>query len=213
MKRVLALLLCVLLVFSMTACKKEKKEKTGEKDPSITSTTATIATEPTEEVTRVYALNEVINRFFVRFLEVSPANKMDVDTIKRGKTDINEYTAVINDCAVTIKDVSKKQFASGKRYALQITIMGGKSEVTVERMLDAFALISVAADPGLTKESAEAAAERLAEQKKITEPCAISERVFLQGYTADIANDVCHMDLFIIDPLATEDTTTTTTAK
>lgn len=210
MKRVLALLLCALLVLSLSACKKAAEDKNKKKDAVVTTTTAATptTTESTEAVARTYAHNEVINRFFVRFMEVHNGKKLDPDTINRGKEDINEYTAVINDCTVTVKDVSKKQFASGKKYALQITIVGGKSDVTVERMLDAFALIGVAADPGLSLESAEAAAQHLATLDRLVEPCVISERVFLQSYTADVANDACHMDLFVMDPLATDDTTT-----
>lgn len=202
MKRVWTLLLCVLLVLGMTACKKEQKKEAP-------ATTAATTTETTEEGPRTYVHNEVINRFLVRFVEMHPSWYMDTTTINRGK-DLSEYTAVINECQVVLTDVSGKPFASGTRYALQITIVGGKTEKSVDNMLTAFALIGMAADSSLSQESAEAAAAFLAERETV-ENTIVSEYVMLQKYTSDTSQDVCHMDLYVKDPVVTEAATSTTT--
>lgn len=208
MKRVLALLLCVVLVIGVTACGKKEVKKT-------TPTTTAPATTATEQA-KTYAHNEVINRFFVSYMERHNGKDIDTTSINRGK-DLSEYTVNISECQVTIMDVSNKAYSSG-RYALQVEIIGGTDTKALERMMNAFANIALAADADCTTDSTDNAVSMLT---KMTKPFStrtrISDRVYVAYYTPVVTDPVsqpCRMSLWILDDIvsATPLTTTSTTA-
>ncbi|MBR2319725.1 MAG: hypothetical protein IKA50_02920 [Clostridia bacterium] len=209
MKRVLALLLCLVMAFSVTAC--------GKKEAKKATPTTTAAATTTKAKTKTYAHNEVINRFFVQFEERHNGKYLDTASIRRGR-DVSEYIATINECQVTIMDVSKKQYASGERYALQFEIVGGTSNKQVDRMLEAFAAVALAMDSDCTVDATDNATAML---KKMTKPFGtrtrISDRVYIAHYTPVVTDPVlqpCRISLLTKDDIVTQAATaTTTTAK
>ena len=216
MKRVLALLLCLLTMLGLCACKKNQQQPLPQPETLVSSTTTITATEATEPEEIAYAHNEVINRFFVNFVEVHQKANMDVTTIRRGK-DLSEYTAVINECNVTVTDVSNKEYPSGIRYALQIEIVGGTTDKSLGKLLDAFTNITVAADRSCLKSTATEVAEQLEGMKSpLTEEKRVSMHVRVAYYTPVVSNEYatqpCRISLFVTDEQLIESQTTTTTA-
>lgn len=231
MKKVLVLLLCVAMVLSLPACKKEEKD--GSETPTTTTTT-TIETVP-----KAYAHNEVINRFFVNFVELHKGKYLDIASIRRApatagistngkeltEEELNKekekltkvYLATINECAVTITDVSEKTYSSGVRYALQVEIVGGASDKDLDRMLEAFSAIALAADRDCTADSTDNASAMI---KKMTKPfntrTRVSDRVYIAYYTPVITDPVtqpCRISLLMMDDVVTNAATATTTAE
>lgn len=207
MKRVLAFLLCAVLVFGITAC--------GKKEIKKTTPTTTAAATTTEAQTKTYAHNEVINRFFVSFMERHGGKYIDTSTIRRGK-DLSEYIATINECEVTIMDVSKKTYASGVRYALQFEIVGGTGDKDLSRMLEAFGAIAQGVDSTCTASSTDNAASMLQKMTKAYDTLTrISDRVYLAYYTPIITDPVtqpCRISLLTMDDVVTNAATTTATS-
>ena len=213
MKRVLALLLCVAMVLSVSACRPKQEEGVPLRPrTSGTDTAATEFPEVTGQPEVRYAVNEYINTFFKQCVALS-AIKMDVSTIRRapGKTDNSEYVATMHECQVTVTDISTKNF--NEPYVLQVSILGGISDTTKEAMLTAFSNIIQAVDPSCSKESAEAATEHVAALTTWSGTLNISERVVLMYYTPVLMGDQYRMDLRILDPslATTTDSVTTTT--
>lgn len=209
MKRVLALLLCAVTLLGLSACKKEEQPITIPTASSATTTTAT-----TEETPMVYAHNEVINRFFVQFVERHNGKYLDTATIRRGK-DVNEYVATINECQVTVMDVSKKNYASGERYALQFEIIGGTTDKQVTRMLEAFAAVALGVDRDCTENATDNAVAIL---QKMTKPLStttrVGDRVYIAHYTPVITDPVlqpCRISLLTKDDVVTNAATATST--
>lgn len=218
MKKVLVLLLCAVMVLGVTACGEEEKQDAVRTPVSSTSTTST--TIPSGPV--AYAHNEIINRFFVRFVRAHKDLHMDKDTIRRGK-DLSEYVATINECAVTVTDVSNKVYPSGNTFALQIDILGNVTDTAQDKLLAALVNIAVAADTECTKADADQAAAML---ETLTVPLAkaewVSKNLQIAYYSPVIKNEYttqpCRISLLVKDPLVTVTTTsaggtTTTTAK
>ena len=211
MKRVLALLVCVLMVLCISACDREEKQD-ATKVPSSTASTA-ITTTTSSSGPVAYAHNEIINRFFVRFVRAHKDLHMDKDTIRRGK-DLSEYQAVINECAVTVADVSHKVYPSGNAFALQIDILGDVTNTAKDKLLSALVNIAVAADTECTKAAADQAAAMLEE---LTAPLAraewVSKNLQIAYYSPVIKNEYatqpCRISLLIKDPLVTVTTTAT----
>lgn len=148
MKRVLLLLLCLVLVLSASACKKEEDKK---------ETTPPASSEPEEEIDPVYADNPHINRFFKDYIAMHGAYGLDRRSIRRapGTADTpvedlhKEYLATINGMEVTVRDSSEVVQDNGTEYTihqLHVTIEGGTTEASLERMLTAFNSISCVLD-------------------------------------------------------------------
>ncbi len=208
MKRVLALLLCAVMVLSLSACK--KKDKEGQEQTTAPSTTTT-----TETYNKLYAHNEIINRFFAEYLAKN--TDLDTDTIRRGK-DQSEYVAVISECDVTITDVSAKEYPSGVRYAMQIAIEGGVTEKERNAMLAVFAKIAMTVDTSCYQNTVDSAVTTLEAATKPQE-MRVSSFVRVASYSPIIENKEmsistpCRMVLLISDPRIMESAATTTTAK
>lgn len=212
MKRVLSLLLCAVMVLGLTAC---KKEESGDDETPVTS--ATVAA-PTDATPKVYAHNEIINRFFVKYLTAYPRESLDPDTIRRG-ADLQEYYAVVEGCEVKLSDISKKKDSSGIRYALQIEISGGSTIKSRDALFLAFAKIAQAADSDCSSLAVERITAQLEEAAQVmTREMQVSPRVWIASYAPIIENEEmavsvpCRMVLRVTDPLVTDDTVTTTSA-
>ena len=197
MKRVLALLLCVAMVLSISACKKKKEEK--KETPTTAATTTT-----TEAYDKLYSYNEIINRFFEEYLVAN--NDIDVTTIRRdpNQADHTVYLAVIGECNVTVTDVSKKTFSSGMQYALQIQIEGGTTEKSRDHMLGAFAAIATTVDTSYSKANAESMAETLKSTKEHTGMQRISSFVHADYTPASEYDPNYRMVMMITDPRIAE---------
>lgn len=217
MKRVLALLLCLVMVFSVTACgKKDKKEETK----STTATTsAPVTTTTTEPVPVSYAHNEIINRFFLNYMAVHKGLKMDTDTIRRhpNKPDNTAYLVQINECEVTVTDVSKKKYPSGVGYALQVDIVSGVTAASVDKLMTAFIFVAMAADEGCSRQIAEHAVEQLEDlTAPTTAELRVSQFVRVAHYSPVIQNEhasqPCRISLLLTeDPNVTTTTASVTT--
>ncbi len=214
MKKVWILTVCVLMVLGMVACSKKQEQQEGIpiSRPSTTATTLP-DTDPTDEVVIRYTHNDVINHFFEQYVALYGAEDINPDTIRRGE-DTSIYKVEINECEVTIRDISNKEYST--RYDLQFEIVNGTSDKAVEKMLSAFAKVARAADPACTKEIVENAVDSMSKmEQSITKKTVVSERVHLMYFAPVITNDFatlpCRMDWRIVaDPNAA---TTTTTAQ
>ena len=180
MKRVLALLLCVVLLTGVTACKKNKKQ-----DTTTPTTTTTQQQKPT------YALDPMINRFFTEFIAKYGTESLDVQSIRRGPGTestkpedlIKEYIATIDGLTVTVRNASYKIEAEGQDpqtvYLLRVAIEGGTTEAARDRMLNIFSLVARATDPGCTTAMADAAIE---DMKKRTETISANDYYKVSSY-------------------------------
>ena len=113
-------------------------------------------------------------------------------------------------------DVSNKKYSSGERYALQFEIVGGTDDKAADRLLEAFAAVTLAMDRDCTTTSTDNATEML---KKLTKPLSsrtrISDRVYIAYYTPVVKEPVlqpCRISLLTMDDLVTNAPTTTTAA-
>lgn len=213
MKKVWALLLCVLMVLGATACsnKQEQQEGIPISRPSTSDTTLP-ETDTTDEEKIQYTHNAVINRFFEQYVALYGVGDINPDTIRRGK-DTSVYTVQINECEVTIMDVTGKSYPSGVKYDLQFSIVNGTSNKAVDKMLSAFAKVARAADPACTQEIVENVVDHLGGMKQsLTNTTTVGERVHVMHFSPVITNDFatlpCRMDWrIVVDPTA--ETTTT----
>ena len=138
MKRIAILLLCVAMLMSVTACKKSKD--TGLYTPTTTTTTG----EPADPT---YALDPVINRFFVDLLAKYGDDVMDVQSIRRAPgTDstkpedlIKEYLAVIDGLNISVRNASYTAQPEGQDpyevYLLRVSIEGGNTTAARDKMV------------------------------------------------------------------------------
>lgn len=157
MKRFLLILLCVAMLMSVTACK--KNSGVGSYVPTTTATG-----EPGDPT---YALDPVINRFFVDFLKKYGNDILDVQSIRRGPGTastkpedlIKEYIATIDGLTVTLRNASYKMEPEGQEaydvYLLRVSIEGGTTTKSRDKMMNVFSLIARAVDPGCTSEMAD----------------------------------------------------------
>ena len=164
MKRIAILLLCVAMLLSVTACKKSKD--TGLHTNNTTTTTG----EPTDPT---YALDPVINRFFVDVITKYGDDVMDVQSIRRAPgTDstkpedlIKEYLAVIDGLNISVRNASYTAQPEGQDpyevYLLRVSIEGGNTTATRDKMLNVFSLIVRAIDPSCTTAMMDAAIDDL----------------------------------------------------
>ena len=153
MKRVLLLILCVAMLLSVTACK--KKDSVGSYVP--TTTTTGEATDPS------YALDPVINRFFVEFIDKYGKENLNVQSIRRAPGSAStkpedltkEYLANIDGLDVSVRNASRT------------------------KMLRIFSLIARVVDPGCTAAMADKA---VAEIEKRTETISADEFFKVSDY-------------------------------
>ena len=151
MKRILALILCLVMLLSITACK--KKDSVGSYVPTTT-------TAEEEKADPTYALDPVINRFFVEFLGKYGTDVMNVQSIRRAPGTestpaedlIKEYLCNINGLPVTVRNASYTATPEGQEpydvYLLRISIEGGLTVESRDKMMQVFSLIARAADSG-----------------------------------------------------------------
>lgn len=173
MKRLLLILLCLLMLMC-AAC--------GAEDAGNRQTPTTTGTENT--ITAYYAHDPVIDRFFVDFLKKYPRSTLDPQTILRGK-DISEYTAVIGQCNVTVRNVSTSVElgnATSTMYLLRVSIEGGTTIADRDRMMSTFSKIVRAIDPGCTKEQADDAILYLEGQKETLSGYAFRSNIKIEQY-------------------------------
>lgn len=176
MKRWIALTLCVLLLLSITACGKKQSL------PNVTY--------PPEEENKnpVYAADEVINRFFVTFMEEYDGRSLDVRSIRRAPGNANtkpedltkEYLAVINGCNITLRNATyttqNDKGATLTLYQLRIVIEGGATAKERDTMFDTFAMVAPIADPDCSAKNIEKAIEKM---QKATESSSLQVSDFL----------------------------------
>ena len=164
MKRVLALLLCLVMLLSITACK--KKDGVG----SYVPTTTTAAE---EKVDPTYALDPIVNRFFVEFLDKYGTDVMNVQSIRRAPgtestptEDLTKtYLCEINGLNVTVRNASYTATPEGQEpydvYLLRIAIEGGLTESSRDKMMQVFSLIARSVDTGCSDKLANDAIETM----------------------------------------------------
>lgn len=162
MKRFGLIVLCALLILSMTACGKKQADE---------GTTTTTTTE--ENKKPVYALDPVINRFFVEFIDQYEGKSLDTRSIRRGAGTANtkpedltkEYEAVINGHNVILRNATyKTENDKGDvltMYQLRIIIQGGTTEKSLETLMSTFRLIAPIADPDCSAKSIDAAVDAM----------------------------------------------------
>lgn len=164
MKRIFALLLCVLLLFSLTACKKDKGDNT---DPQ---------TETEETIPPTYAHDKLINRFFTEYIGLYGHKAMDTQTIRRG-ANTKEYLAIIGECTVTVRNVADTH------NGLRIIIEGGTTEASLDKMMNAFSLITRSLDTGCSQATMENAVEHLKKQTSTVSDYRFCNYVKVEHYT------------------------------
>ena len=177
MKRVLLLILCVAMLLSVTACK--KKDSVGSYVP--TTTTTGEATDPS------YALDPVINRFFVEFIAKYGKENLNVQSIRRAPGSAStkpedltkEYLANIDGLDVSVRNASRKTEDGQDLYLLRISIEGGTTVASRTKMLRIFSLIARVVDPGCTTDMADKA---VAEIEKRTETISADEFFKVSDY-------------------------------
>lgn len=183
MKRLLALLLCLVMLMSLTACKKNKDY--GQYTPTTTTG------EPQDPS---YAIDPLINRFFTDFVVKYGVESLDVQSIRRapGTADTpaedltKEYIATINGLTVTLRNASYTVNAEGQEpyetCLLRITIEGGSTVKSRDRMMQIFAMAARIVDPGCTTDMTDKA---IAEMEKMTETGSyrVSNYVKVERYT------------------------------
>ena len=184
MKRILALLLCLVMLLSITACK--KKDGVGSYVPTTTTTG--------EKTDPAYALDPVINRFFVEFLGKYGTDVMNVQSIRRAPGTestpaedlIKEYLCNINGLNVTVRNASYTATPEGQEpydvYLLRISIEGGHTVESRDRMMQVFSLIARSVDTGCSEKLAN---EAIATMEAMTEggEVRVSSFVKVERYT------------------------------
>ena len=160
MKRFLLILLCLLLMVGMTACGEEEQKPVTDDESE-------------EQGPVVYALDDVINRFFVEFLEEYEGLYLDTRSIRRApgtsstKTEdlTKEYLATINGCSITLRNATvEKENDLGNMitlHQLRIIIEGGTTTQDRDVMMNTFLMMAPVADPSCSDAVAERAAETM----------------------------------------------------
>lgn len=180
MKRFLLILLCLLMMVGMVAC--------GEKD------TDKPATEDEEKGPLVYAVDDVINRFFVDFIETYNGQYLDTRSIRRAPGSANtkpedltkEYLAVINGCNVTLRNATyETENDKGEKltmHQLRIIIEGGSTKKSRDILMNTFSLMAPVADPDCTLKEIETAVEKM-EKMTSTGDYRVSTYLQVERYT------------------------------
>ena len=175
MKRLLLILLCLLMMVGMVAC--------GEKE------TGKPAVEEEEKGPVVYALDDVINRFFADFTDKYSGLYMDTQSIRRAPGSANtkpedltkEYLAVINGCNITLRNATyETENDKGEKltmYQLRIIIEGGSTTKARDNMMKTFSLMAAVADPDCTLKEIETAVDKM---EKMTSTGAYRVSTYLQ---------------------------------
>lgn len=189
MKRVLLILLCLLMLLGMTACNQ----------PEPAPSTETTTTEQ-NEIIAYYAHDPVIDRFFVDFIK-KHTSYLNPTTILRG-ADTSEYKAVIDQCNVVLRNVSTEVSVGPTTmpmYLLRISIEGGSTEESRERMLGVFAMIARLTDSTCTKETTDAAVAHLSAQKSTVADYSVSSNVKVECYVPIVKQHgvPCRIELLI----------------
>lgn len=164
MKRIFALLLCVLLLFTVTAC---KKDKGSGNDPQI---------ETGETLPPSYAHDKLINRFFTEYIGLYGNKALDTQSIRRG-ANTKEYVATIAECTVTLRNVADTH------NGLRIIIEGGTTEASLDKMMNAFSLITRSIDTGCSQATMKTAVEYLKMQTSTVSEYRFCNYVKVEHYT------------------------------
>ena len=180
MKRFLLILLCLLMMVGMVAC--------GEKD------TDKPATEDEEKGPLVYAVDDVINRFFADFIETYNGQYLDTRSICRAPGSANtkpedltkEYLAVINGCNVTLRNATyETENDKGEKltmHQLRIIIEGGSTKKSRDILMNTFSLMAPVADPDCTLKEIETAVDKM-EKMVSTGSYRVSTYLQVERYT------------------------------
>lgn len=180
MKRFLLILLCLLMMVGMVAC--------GEKD------TDKPATEDEEKGPLVYAVDDVINRFFADFIETYNGQYLDTRSIRRAPGSANtkpedltkEYLAVINGCNVTLRNATyETENDKGEKltmHQLRIIIEGGSTKKSRDILMNTFSLMAPVADPDCTLKEIETAVDKM-EKMTSTGDYRVSTYLQVERYT------------------------------
>ena len=178
MKRFGLILLCALLILSMTACGNKQADE---------GTTTTTTTE--ENKNPVYSLDPVINRFFVEFIDRYEGKSLDTRSIRRAPGNANtkpedltkEYEAVINGHDVILRNATYETVNDKgdvlTMYQLRIIIEGGGTEKSRDTLMNTFSLIASIADPDCSQKAIETAVEKM---EKMTNTGSIDVSTFLK---------------------------------
>lgn len=181
MKRFLLILLCLLMVVGMVACGEKENDK-----PSIQ--------EEEEKGPVVYALDDVINRFFADFIETYNGQYLDTRSIRRGPgtegtkpEDLTkEYLATFNGLNVTLRNATYKvENDKGEMltmYQLRIIIEGGTTKKSRDTLMNTFSLIADVADPDATLTEIETAVDAM-EKMTSTGEHRVSTYLQVERYT------------------------------
>ena len=180
MKRFLLILLCLLMMVGMVAC--------GEKDIDKP------ATEDEEKGPLVYAVDDVINRFFADFIETYNGQYLDTRSIRRAPGSANtkpedltkEYLAVINGCNVTLRNATyETENDKGEKltmHQLRIIIEGGSTKKSRDILMNTFSLMAPVADPDCTLKEIETAVDKM-EKMTSTGDYRVSTYLQVERYT------------------------------
>ena len=171
MKRILLLVLCVAMLLSVTACK--KNDGGGSYVPTTTATGE--ATEPS------YALDPAPHRPIRRSRPKHGKANLNVQSIRRAPGSAStkpedltkEYLANFDGLDVSVRNASRKTEDGQDLYLLRISIEGGTTVASRTKMLRIFSLIARVVDPGCTADMADKA---VAEIEKRTETISAADR-------------------------------------
>ena len=185
MKRFLLILLCLLMVVGMAACGKTNNTK-----PAVD--------EDEDNGPVVYAADEVINRYFVDFIETYNGQYLDLRSIRRAPGTTNakpedltkEYLATINGLNVTLRnatyEMENDQGEMLTMYQLRIIIEGGTTAKSLDTMLSVFSLMAQVADSECSAATADKAADAIKEMKETGE-YRVSTYLKVERYTPIVA--------------------------
>ena len=166
-RRLLAFLLCAALTATLmtglTACKKKEAD-----------TPDTTPTENDEEYNTIYAVDELINRFFTEYVEDYGD---EVYNPHRDPADVKAYIATINECTVTVRNVADT------KNGLHIIIQGGHTEKTRNKMMNTFSKIACSIDASCTVSMVNEAVNHLVEQTATVNDYRLSNYVKVLHYS------------------------------
>lgn len=196
MKRLLILLLCLTLLAGVTACGQKEED-------NITTPTE----EEVEQSDPAYALDAHINRFFSECITAYP-QAIDPLTIRRG-TDTREYLAVFEECNITVRNVSREITPDNGEdpymvHQLRVTIEGGLTEESYDKMLSAFSKISQSIDLSCSAAIADTTVAHLEAQTNSLADYRYSSGLKIEYYTPIVKEHgvSCRIDLLAINYIA-----------
>ena len=180
MKRFLLILLCLLMMVGMVACGEKETDKP--------------ATEDEEKGPLVYAVDDVINRFFADFIETYNGQYLDTRSIRRAPgTDstkpadlTKEYLATFNGLNVTLRNATyETENDKGEKltmHQLRIIIEGGSTKKSRDILMNTFSLMAPVADPDCTLKEIETAVDKM-EKMTSTGSYRVSTYLQVERYT------------------------------